>query len=251
MTVLTCPVGGFRFLEGVFQYSAGVATLPGYEIVRVRFSRPLPMEEGFARIDRILGEAGRPLTAFCACELRSPEPFSEDGFRSFNEIYVDELTRWGLFEGGRNPVARSNVCPVVGAPDEPSFHAFCYTVPSEGRGGDSFVIAGSGETREGQTNYSDHIVRPGDTSPDGLRTKARFVLTEMERRMAALGFGWPQATAAQVYTAHDIHPFFGEDIVRRGAAPGGLIWNYDRPPIVGLEFEMDVRSVAVERNVRI
>ncbi len=38
-----------------------------------------------------LKAAGRPLTAFAACELRSPAPFTEGGFRAFNETYVN---RW-------------------------------------------------------------------------------------------------------------------------------------------------------------
>ena len=77
--------GGYRYIEGVFQYSAGVQALKGYEIVRLRFREPPPLAEGFRRIERHLGDIGRPLAAFCACELRSPAPFSEAGFRAFNE----------------------------------------------------------------------------------------------------------------------------------------------------------------------
>jgi hypothetical protein len=46
------------------------------------------LSEGFWRVERLITEAGRPLTALCACELRSPAPFTEQGFRAFNEIYV-------------------------------------------------------------------------------------------------------------------------------------------------------------------
>ena len=45
---------------------------------------------------------------------------------------------------------------------------------------------------------------------------------------------------------HDIHPFLGDEIVRRGAARGGLTWHYCRPPVHGLEYEMDCRGVADE-----
>ena len=93
----------------------------------------------------------------------------------------------------------------------------------------SFVCAGSGEAREGGASYAERIVRLGDQSPDGMREKARFVLGEMERRMAALGFGWADVTATQVYTVFDIHPFLADEIVRRGAARAGLTWHY-RPP---------------------
>ena len=40
---------------------------------------------GLSEIARIITAAGRPLTSFCACELRSPAPFSDDGFRAFNQ----------------------------------------------------------------------------------------------------------------------------------------------------------------------
>src|SRR4029077_15743534 len=90
-------------------------------------TKPARPEEGFARIERIIGAAGRPLTAFCACELRSPAPFTEQGFRAFNEVYVVTLEKWGLFDGKVNPVARSNVCPEIVPPAEPSFHAFSFT----------------------------------------------------------------------------------------------------------------------------
>jgi hypothetical protein len=35
--------GGYRFAEGVFQYSAGVCAEPGYRIERARFARPLQL----------------------------------------------------------------------------------------------------------------------------------------------------------------------------------------------------------------
>src|SRR5262245_11787997 len=238
--------GGYRFLPGVFQYSGGVAALPGHAIERVRLRTLLPLKQGFERIERLIGEAGRPLTAFCACELRSPAPFTEEGFRAFNEVYVGTLARWGIFDGTTNPVARSNVCPAIDPPVAPSFHAFSFTVTDAGAQ-PSFVIAGSGEAEEGKGNYRDHIVRRGDTSADGLKAKARFVLAEMERRMAALGFAWREVSATQVYTVHDFHPFLADEIVGRGAARAGLTWHYDRPPVEELEFEMDCRSVEAER----
>ena len=237
--------GGYRFIPAVFQYSGGVAAEPGFEIVRVRFRVPVPLAEGFARIEQVIGSAGRPLTAFCACELRSPAPFTEEGFRAFNEVYAGTLEKWGIYDGRTNPVARSNVCPEIDPPAEPSFYAFCYTVAAAGRM-PTFAVAGSGEATEGKGNYRDHTVRPGETSPDAIAEKARFVLGEMERRLAALGFGWRDTTATQLYTVHDPHPFLASEIVRRGAAQAGLTWHYARPPVRGLEYEMDCRGVAQE-----
>ena len=240
--------GGYRYIPAVFQYSGGVASLPGHAIRRVRFRNPVPLAVGFGRIERIITDAGRPLTSFCACELRSPAPFTDEGFRAFNEIYVVTLERWGIFQGGRNPVARSNVCPELDPPSEPSFYAFSFTTQDPAPA-PSFVVAGSGEAQEGAARYSERTVRFGETTPDAMREKAAYVLGEMERRMALLGFSWADATAAQVYTVHDIHPFLGDEIVRRGAARGGVTWHFCRPPVHGLEYEMDCRGVADEHIV--
>jgi len=213
--------------------------------VRARFQRPVPLAAGFRRIESILTAAGRPVAAFCACELRSPKPFTEDGFRAFNQIYVVTLKDWGIVEGERNPVARSNVCPAVDPPAEPSFYAFSYTVPDTGRDElPTFVISGSAESAEGGASY--RIVRDGETSPEAMREKAVYVLGNMEARMQALNFTWPDTTATAVYTVQDIHPFAGDELVRRGAARAGLTWHYCRPPVAGLEYEMDCRAITHE-----
>jgi hypothetical protein len=239
------PAGGFAFVRGVFQYSAGVAALPAYRLERVRFAEPLPLSAGFATIAAFLRHQGLPLTAFCACELRSPAPFSEEGFLAFNTEYAAVLRDWGLLASGDNPVARSNVCPAIDPPDVPSFHAFCFARPAADAR-PSFVIAGSGESREGQGNYRDHTISLGDTSAAGLRRKAEFVLDEMQRRMGALNTTWRACTAVQVYTVHDIHPFMADELVRRGAARQGITWHFNRPPVIDLEYEMDCRSVPIE-----
>jgi hypothetical protein len=237
--------GSYRFLLSVFQYSGGVAALPGYEIHRVRLSNPLPLADGFDYIEWSVRNAGRPLTALCACELRSPVPLTDEGFREFNKSYVPTLQKWGLFDGEVNPVARTNVCPEINPPAVPSFHAFCFTIEAT-RAKPTFVIAGSGEAAEGSGNYGERAVRHGETSPDAIREKARYVLGEMERRLGLLGFGWPDTTAVQIYTVHDIHPFLPDEIVQRGAAQSGLIWHYARPPLRGLEYEMDCAGLRLD-----
>src|SRR5260370_33459640 len=140
------PAGNYRFIPAVFQYSSGAAAAPGFEIERVRFDKPVALAEGFARIATYIQAAGRPLTSFCACELRSPAAFTEDGFRAFNQHYVKTLAEWGLFDGSINPVARSNVCPEINPPAEPSFYAFAFTRPRSGSS-PSFVIACVAEAR--------------------------------------------------------------------------------------------------------
>lgn len=237
--------GGYRYVRGVFQYSGGVAAEPGFAIERARLARPLPLLEGFAAVEAHLAAIGRPSTAFAACELRSPEPFTEQGFREFNRRYVQTLERWGIYHEGENPVARTNVCPEYDKPAEPSLYAFSYTVPSEReRGG--FIIAGSGESIERDGNFWDNIVRYGDVSLDGMREKVRFVMAEMAARLTALGYGWADALSTQAYTVRDIGPLVGEEFARVGAAGGGLVWHFCRPPVVDIEFEMDVRGAVRE-----
>ena len=128
--------GNYRFIPAVFQYSSGAAAYPGFEIERVRFDRLVPLAEGFAQVANYIQAAGRPLTSFCACELRSPAAFTEAGFLAFNQHYVKTLAEWGLFDGTTNPVARSNVCPEIDPPAEPSFYAFSFTRPREGAADD-------------------------------------------------------------------------------------------------------------------
>ena len=245
MDVVDFRAGGYRFIKGVFQYSAGVASLTGFQIVRVRLQRLLPLAEGLQFAEQTIKAIGRPPTAFCACELRSPAPFTDEGFKAFNKVYVGTLDRWGLLDGDINPVARSNVCPAIDPPSEPSLYAFSYTVPTDTAGA-SFVIAGGGEVPEGKDNYRDHIVQFRNISPEGLREKARYVHEAMEARMRALGFGWQDTTATQLYTVHDIHPFIRDEIVARGAARSGLTWQFCRPPIVDVEYEMDCRRITAE-----
>jgi hypothetical protein len=108
------------------------------------------------------------------------------------------------------------------------------------------VISGSAEVGEGAEPYEERFIRRGDTSAEALREKARHVLATMETRMAALGATWRDATATHVYTVHDLHPFLADEIVARGAAASGLTWVYARPPVIGLDFEMDVRGVQAE-----
>jgi len=56
-----------------------------------------------------------------------------------------------------------------------------------------------------------------------------------------------RATAIDVYTAQPIHDYL-DDILRPAgpAAIHGVRWFPSRPPIQGLEFEVDLRGVARE-----
>ena len=239
---------GYSFIPGPSQYSAGVGALPGFALERARFANPMPLREGFDRIAAYLKAAGHPLTAFCACELRSPAPFTEQGFKDFNAVYTEVLSSWGVLINGANPVGRSNVCPEVNPPAEPSFYAFTYAVPAADAA-PSYMISGSAEAGEGPGNYRDTIVRLGDTSAQAMQEKASFVLNEMERRMSAFGGDWSVATGVQIYTVHDIYPFIESELGKRGLLRHGLTWHFNRPPVQDLEYEMDCRRINVERVI--
>ena len=250
-TTASFAPGGYRYIPAVFQYSSGVAAEPGFEIERARFAQPLPLAQGFVAAEAYLRGIGRPSTAFAACELRSPAPFTEQGFYDFNKVYVVTLERWGIYTGGEkpvNPVARTNVCPMYDPPKEPVMFAFSYTVPARSgtapRG--TFVLAGGGESLGPGSTHRDRIIRRNDTSPEGMRAKVTAVVGEMERRLQLLGLGWKDAVTTQAYTVQDIGHLVGEVLAARGACEGGLVWTYARPPVVELEFEMDVRGAARE-----
>ena len=237
--------GGYQYIPGVMQYSGGVAAKVGYKIVRARFLDLQPMEQGFQKIEQHLERVQRPLDAFCACELRSPAQFSQQGFADFNQGYAETLRQWGIMQGNDNPIARSNVCPAGNQPSSPSFHAFSYTVEAD-IDDQSFVIAGSGEAPEGKGDYADVTVAYGDTSEAGLRFKAEFVLGEMERRMSFFKATWQQTTAVQLYTVFNAYPLISAEMSERGVIENGICWHYCRPPVVGLDFEMDCRRVTEE-----
>jgi len=241
--LISVPDGGYSFLKGVFPYSQGVVAARGFTIERLRFARPVPVSEGFRRIAAHLKSLGRPKTAFCACELRSPRPFSFSGFGEFNQGYVAVLKDWGLFRNGLNAVARSNVAPELDPPAEPGFHAFGYTVPAPGAA-PGYVVAGSGEWPEGG-RFPEDIVARGDVSAGGLRTKAEWVIAMMRARLAGLGARAEDATITQVYTVHGIHALLPE--IAALTPQASVTWHYCRPPIEGLDYEMDLRAVSCER----
>ena len=240
---------GYSYIPAVEQYSSGVVADEGYTISRYRFLEPPAVAEAFASIEQLLQEWSLPVTALCAFELRSPEPFTEGGFASFNAEYRKQLDAWGITESGDNPVARSNVCPEIDPPSAPSVHAFCVASPSSEPGPRAFVVSGSAESPEGQGSYEEGALDAGDTSPQAIERKSAWVMGEMERRLGLLGQGWHDVAVAQVYTVHPFHTAMASSL-RPAVAPGSPVaWYYCRPPVQGLEFEMDCRRVAGEQLI--
>jgi len=234
--------GGYRFLQGISPYSAGVVAADGFAIEHVRLARPVPWKDGFERVDAHLRAHGRPRAALCAMALRSPRPFSFDGFNQFNAGYVEVLKSWDILVEGVNPVARTNIAPELDPPSEPSLYSFAYAAPAAGAPL-SFVVAGAGELPEGSLDPHD-VVRGGETSRDALAAKAGFVLGLMEGRLHGIGATWNDVIVTNIYTVHDVNAMLREVILPRMGRAGahGVTWHYSRPPIVSIEYEMDLRG---------
>lgn len=239
----------YKFVKGIDPYSCGVVADPGWEIVRVTLGAAILWREGFQFADGYLSGLGLPRAALCAMELRSPKPFSMSGFIDFNAGYRAVLKEWGLLADGVNPVARTNVAPQQDPPATVSLHAFSFVRPNPGLGRPTFVVAGAGELREG-TLESHRIVRRGETTPAALLEKAAYVLDVMRERLEGLEVGWSQVTGVNIYTVHPLdEPLRALLLDRLGpAARRGLCWHLTRPPVLEIEFEMDVRGVACEVN---
>jgi hypothetical protein len=240
------PSGNYRFLVGISAFSSGTVAMPGHEIVHVTLARPVPWRAGFARIDTYLREQGRSRPALCGVELRSPKPFTFDGFAKFNEGYRSLLAEWGILVGDDNPIPRTNVAPLAAAPSEPSLYGFAYTVPGT-TPAPTFIVAGSGELRD-RAQGPDGIVRRGDTTSKAMAEKARYVMGVMQDRLRELGGDWNRVTAIEVYTAMPVDALMLDEILRPAgpAAIHGVRFFPSRPPIEGLEFEVDMRGVARE-----
>ena len=230
--------GGYSFLPGApgGPFSGGVTALPGYEIVHATLHAMLPWRQAFDLIARHLASLGRPLTALCAVELRCPAAYTTEGFAAFNVQYRALLEQWSLLVDGYSPAARSNVAPAISPPGEQSLYAFSYTVPSAGNAPPSFVSSGSAERP---------TVRPGETSVDALREKTTDVMAAMQRHLDQLAATWADVTAVNVYTTNALHAVLEQGILApMGTAAGnGVHWFYSRPPVQGLEIEIDLRGI--------
>ena len=98
------PKGHYHFLKGSDPYSCGVIADPRYEIVHVTLREPLQWRRGFDSIDAHLKSIGEDRHSLCGMELRSPAPFTIEGFVDFNRTYCEVLQEWDLYVDGENPV---------------------------------------------------------------------------------------------------------------------------------------------------
>ncbi|MGH7913086.1 MAG: 2-amino-5-chloromuconate deaminase CnbZ [Candidatus Binataceae bacterium] len=239
--LLDNPNGNFKFIRGYgLPFSSGALASPGFEIVHATFKPLARLADGYRLIERQLSDAGRPINAVCGIELRIPAPLTPAGFDEFNRGYIERLTAWDVMIDGLNPIARTNVAPAASPIGEPSLHGFYYTAPAMGAARPAFVLAGVPEvaSREGGKR---EIAAAGDVSTEGLRRKNACVLEALGGLLREMNLGWSEASAVNLYTVHDMHPLFATDLLPAlgAGAYRGIRWHYARPPVIGLELEID------------
>lgn len=236
------PHAGYRFLPCSDPFSFGVAANPGYQIQTSRMLVDVPWREGLEYVRDHLERHGLSRHDLCAIQLRCPKPLSVGAFGDFNAQYFELLVDWGIIVDGQNPVARTNVAPVVDPPKQIVLHAVSYVTPSSSSG--TFVISGGGELPH-RSLERERIVRVGETSPDAMREKANCVVRIMQTRLKRLEVDPSQISRIAVYSAYNWGEFFESQIIAglRIASQVGINWFHARPPVIDLDFEMDIHGI--------
>jgi hypothetical protein len=244
--------GGYRFLPGPPFLSLAVLASEGFEIVRATLRRPRPFAEGLAAIEKYLSEVGRPLHALCGLELRFGHQTTRADFGAFNSEYIERMRTARLLVADSVPIARTNVA--MAGVDQRRIFAFSYTVPVSGatpRQFPTFVFAAVPAVRNLASRPQ--IIAEGDTSLNGLRQQAAFVLETIESRLQLFGLNWGDVTATQLYSVYDMHPLMTSLILPKlgDAAQMGMQWYHAQPPVIGGEIEIDIRATRMELTVPI
>ncbi len=243
--------GNYGFIRGGGAFSSGCVARPGFEIVHAAIRPFVSLVRGFDLVERHLKQADRPIDALCAMHLRIPRPLTMKGFEEFNRPYVERLQSWGLEVDGANPVARTNVALEVSPVPEAMLAGFFYTDRSDTKIADAktvtFVLSGAAEMRVGEGGKRE-LVASGDTSADGIRRKLGCVIEALTGHLRELNISWDLATAVNLYTVHDVHRALASTLLPSigVAAQVGVNWHYSRPPVTGLEVEIDAHAVRRE-----
>ncbi len=247
MQKLFNDAGNYWYLPFIPGFSAGVAAGAGGEVVHVQFLKLLSLTEAFDTISEYLESVGRPPQSLCGMELRSPAPMELDYFDSFNEEYASLMDRFEVRIDGMSPVARTNVAPHFGAPTEIGVHGFSFVETKDGaEEASTYVIAGGADMNEDDGSLIPFDVTGGK---DVEWDKVKWVVDDMRARIEALGISRRDPTVVNVFTALKLGTESEAAIVglMEGAAYRGYHQWLSRPPVVGLDFELDVRRVHVER----
>jgi hypothetical protein len=238
--------GGYRFIKGGGPFSSGCAAQPGFEIVHAAIHPFVPLAEGFDLVERHLKENRRSIDALCGMHLRIPQALTMKGFEEFNRPYIERLKSWGLEIDGANPVARTNVALEVSPVREAMLAGFYYTDISD-RQTTTYVLSGAAEMRIGEDGKRE-LVAAGDTSGEGIRRKLECVIEGLSGHLGELEISWDQATTVNLYTVHEVHHVIASVLLPAIglAAQVGMNWHYSRPPVIGLEVEIDAHAARRE-----
>jgi hypothetical protein len=243
MTDIIASQGGYSFLKGgMHPFSGGVACVKGHALTRVRFRAPLPLAEGLAQAAAFIKAQGRPLTALAACELRSPAQMSLADFAAFNKHYVEVLKANGFPAEAPFPMARSNVAPTLAPPSTNTLYAFTYSTAGDATAHPDFLISGKAEI----IDEPRQVIAEGDPSSAGTEKKAIYVFEQLRIRVEEIGCQWSSITGVQIYTPRSLDPVLPL-LKKVGLANVGVTLHPAYPPVAPYEFEVDVRSVSIER----
>jgi hypothetical protein len=234
--------GAYKILPGGAAFCSGIVPYAGYEVVRVLLRPWIPLEQGYGFIESYLKSVGRPVQAFCGIELRAPAPLALKDWSTFNVPYLEQLRKWGLIFGDQSGVCRSNIALALHPPATTSLCAFSYTAPASANG-KTFFLSGQADI-----DANGKAIAEGDTSPAAMRKRARFTIDTVGATLAKLGASWQDTTQIALFHAHDIPDLWGAELLGSlgDALQRGVLVYRARPPIAGLEVELEARAVRME-----
>ena len=81
-----------------------------------------------------------------------------------------------------------------------------------------------------------------------MAEKAARVMAIMQERLFGLGMAWSDVTTVNVYTASTNADWLAPQLLAQMGADAvhGVHWHLSRPPIIGLDFEMDLRGTSTK-----
>jgi hypothetical protein len=236
------PNNKFSYIPAINAYSSGVAPLKGFKLVGIRFDKPTIFSDSLKILANYLPKINLDMSNIVSFEFRSPMPFSFNGFSDFNKQYYDQLGKLELLINDINPIARTNVSPLFTEIKEPVLFGL-HVLSETSETNQDFVVAGSGEVK-GDLDPKNIIAR-ADLTQKGVEQKVLFVLEEMKQRLFTLKGKYIEPTEINVYTVHEIPNLI--NIINEylpGLAKSSIhVWKC-APPILEVEFEMDLRRLS-------
>ncbi len=241
-TLIDNPAGAYRILPGGAAFCSGVIPYQGYEIVRVLLRPWIPLEQGYGFIESYLKSVGRPIQAFCGIELRVTAPLAMKDWSSFNVPYLAQLRKWGLIFGDQSGVCRSNIALALLPPTTTSLCAFTYTAPTSAKN-KTFFLSGQADI-----DASGRAIAEGDVGPAAMQRRARYTIDTVGATLAKLGASWQETTQVAFFHVHDIPDLWEANLLGSlgEALNRGVLVYRARPPIAGLEVELEARAVRQE-----